>query len=198
MPGKRSNAVPVLRLCLINSACRGWECALARDSGDGQFAIPVEQFTSAPQKIRLSVSSKSLHCTFMQRAWRETAKHQDTSVKAHLDQDICRSAMKTNNHFFPLISDGEHKNHVNLSFISCIIRQKGKNNNISSLIGMLIDAWHIKPQITWLSPVISQHVKSRANKQSISPEIPENLNQHHKRAEMWKERGDGKKKESAD
>lgn len=63
--------VPVLRFRLISSACKSCECVVARDRGVGQLAMPVEQFTSAPQKIRLSVSSKSLHCTFIQRAWRE-------------------------------------------------------------------------------------------------------------------------------
>ena len=42
---------------------------MARDIGEYQVVIPVEQFTSAPQKIRLKVSSKSLHCTFMHRAY---------------------------------------------------------------------------------------------------------------------------------
>lgn len=66
-----NNTVPVLRLWLISSACKGCECAVARERGEGQFGIPVEQFTSAPQKIRLNVSSTSLHCTFIHRAWGE-------------------------------------------------------------------------------------------------------------------------------
>lgn len=72
--------VPVLRLCLIISACRGCECTLAMYSGVGHFSIPVELFTSAPQKISLKVSSKSLLCTFMQRAcrWQGTEKKQTT------------------------------------------------------------------------------------------------------------------------
>lgn len=44
---------------------------MARERGEGELAIPVEQFTSAPQKIRLNVSSTSLHCTFIHRAYRE-------------------------------------------------------------------------------------------------------------------------------
>lgn len=61
----------MLRLWRSNSACKGCECAVARDIGE-QSAEPVEQFTSAPQKIRLKVSCKSLHCTFMHRACRHT------------------------------------------------------------------------------------------------------------------------------
>lgn len=61
--------VPVLRLWLIISACKCCERALARDRGDGQFVMPVKQFTSAPQKIKLNVSNKSLHWIFTHKAW---------------------------------------------------------------------------------------------------------------------------------
>lgn len=59
---------------------------MARDIGEYQVAIPVEQFTSAPQKIRLKVSSRSLHCTFMHRAYggeieRETEREREKIVK---------------------------------------------------------------------------------------------------------------------
>lgn len=77
--------VPVFRLWLISSACRGCECVLARDRGEGQLAIPVEQLTSAPQKIRLSVSSTSLLCTFIQRACEAEERKRNTTADTLLE-----------------------------------------------------------------------------------------------------------------
>lgn len=84
-PWARTHTVPVFRLWFNNSACRGCECAVAKERGEGWLSTPAEQFTSAPQKIRLSVSSTSLHCTFIQRAWRkgESNRQGDTRVNAH-------------------------------------------------------------------------------------------------------------------
>lgn len=87
-PWACTHTVPVFRLWFNNSACRGCECAVAKERGVGWLSSPVEQFTSAPQKIRLSVSSTSLHCTFIQRAWRkgESNRQGDTWVNAHVQK----------------------------------------------------------------------------------------------------------------
>lgn len=61
----------------MSSACSGCEWAVASASGESQVAIPVEQWTSAPQKIRLSVSSKSLLCTLTHSACSQGASERD-------------------------------------------------------------------------------------------------------------------------
>lgn len=127
--------IPVLRLWLINSACKCCECALARERGEGQSAISVEQFTSAPQKIRLNVSSTSLHCTFTQRAWREevTVKQKQTLewIYQQTEEGITAYATRCNQQFY-LLHDGKYR-HFDLKY-----RENQEQNKIITQTFILI------------------------------------------------------------